>query len=288
MVAVLNNNFCIDSIKAIPSTYNHTQFYFMPHPILRNYVSHYTFGYSVAKYKKPINNLAEELTLIPAGGGCMIFGCDSRELYESCWGPTSKPVKVQKDDSTKDERMFFIEFLPGGLYAFTGIPQSELRDLQCSAYEVEKALTRDLKAVAMTSQSVEEQVFRTDNILIEALEKKATMHISVISALSKIKQSGGQVLIKSLAENEYISERHLNRLFENDIGLSVKMFARLTRINRAIKLYKSNVSLNISCVAQETGFFDESHFIRDFNEFCNTTPNTFAKKMSDFYNEPFK
>jgi transcriptional regulator GlxA family with amidase domain len=111
---------------------------------------------------------------------------------------------------------------------------------------------------------------------------------SVISVLNKIKQSGGQISIKSLAASEYISERHLNRIFENSVGISVKTYERLVRINRAVKLYKNNTLQSVSHIAQESGFFDESHFIRDFNEFCNATPNTFVKKMSDFYNEPFK
>lgn len=285
---MLSSNFRINSTKAIPSSYNNKQFYYMPHPMLRKYVSHYTFSYSEAVNKKPIKSLAEELILIPSGSGCMIFGCDCKELFESCWGPSSKPVKVQKGDSTKDERMFFIEFLPGGLYAFTGIPQNELRDVQCSLYEIEKDLTRALREVIMTSQSIDELILRTDNILIEALEIKIGLQGSVMSVVNKIKQSGGQLSIKSLAESEYISERHLNRLFENNIGLSVKIFARLTRINRAVKLYKNNTSQSVTYIAHETGFFDESHFIRDFNELCSVTPNTFVKKMSDFYNEPFK
>ncbi|HYE10963.1 MAG TPA: helix-turn-helix domain-containing protein [Patescibacteria group bacterium] len=285
---MINKGFCINSTKAIPSIYNNKQFYFMPNPILRKYVSHYTFSYSVANYKEHVKGTAEELILIPAGGGCMIFSFDGGELYESCWGPTSKPVKVQKDDSTKDKRMFFIEFLPGGLYEFTGIPQNKLRDVQCSLFEIEKELTRTLRTAVMTSRSVEEIIFRTDNILIRALENKFMTNASVISVLNKIKQSGGQASIKSLAASEYISERHLNRLFENSVGISVKTYERLVRINRAVKLYKNNTLQSVSHIAQESGFFDESHFIRDFNEFCNATPNTFVKKVSDFYNEPFK
>lgn len=285
---MINSGFQISSTRAISSSHNDKQFYFMPHPLLRNYVSHYTFSYSTAEHKQSVKSPAEELVLIPAGGGCLILGCNSKDSFESCWGPTSKPVKVLKGDSTKDEKMFFIEFMPGGLFAFTGIPQKELRDIQAPLCEIERALTKELRNAVMISQSIEELISRTDNILIKALDSKCAMQPSVMSVLKRINETGGQLPIRRLAEYEYISERHLNRLFEKSIGMSVKIFERLVRINRAVNLYKSNTSLSVTFIAQETGFFDESHFIRDFNEFCGTTPNVFIKNMSDFYNEPFK
>ncbi|WP_434284261.1 AraC family transcriptional regulator [Clostridium botulinum] len=37
-------------------------------------------------------------------------------------------------------------------------------------------------------------------------------------------------------------------------------------------------------IAQILGYFDQSHFIRDFKQICDVSPNLFLKNMSDFYN----
>lgn len=284
---MLNKDFAVSSPIAIPSSYNKRQFYFMPHPALRRYIAHYTFSYSVAERSIAYTEEAKELVLIPDGSGCMIFIFDDDGLYDSCWGPTSQPVRVAKDNSTRNERMFFIEFLPGGLHALTGIPQKHMRNIQCSIYDVERGLTNALKEVVMISGSVDELVARVDRILLREMETMLYGHDVVMSTLCKIKQAGGNVSIKALAESEYVSERHLSRLFEGNIGLNVKTFSRLVRINKAVKLFKSS-QYNSLYIAQETGFYDESHLIHDFNQFCSATPSTFVKKMSDFYNEPFK
>lgn len=285
---MLNYDFYINSKKAIPSEYNKNQFYLMPHPMLRKFISHYTLSYLTPTYRELDQDLSDDLIIIPDGSGCLIFGFDGGGIYENCWGPTSKPVKVKRSNTSEDERMFFIEFLPGGLYALTGIHQKELKDLQCSIYDVDKNLSAILSSAVKSSKSIDELVMRVDNILIKIIENNNRMQLSIISAINKIKLSGGTISVKNLAESEYISERHLRRLFEKHIGLSVKMFSRLTRINRTVKIYKNNIEKGSFYIAQESGFFDESHLIRDFNEFCGTTPNKFAKNMWDFYNEPFK
>lgn len=285
---MISDNFCINSKKAILSECNKNQFYFIPHPLLRRYISHYTITYSTISNKNKGNFLSDDLVIIPDGSGCMIYGFNNQETYESCWGPTSRPVKVKRSNSADNERMFFIEFLPGGLYALTGIHQKEIRDLQCSIHDIDKSLLIMLGDTIKSSKSIDELILKVDSILIRVIENNNRTEPSITSVIDKIRSSGESISIKSLAESVYISERHLNRLFEKNIGLNVKLFERLTRINKAVKIYKNNAKQNSTNIAHQSGFFDQSHFIRDFNELCGTTPNNFVKNMSDFYNEPFK
>lgn len=285
---MINDNFCINSNKAILSRYNKNQFYFMPHPMLRRYISHYTITYPITSKKNVGNFLSDDLVIIPDGSGCMIYGFNNKGTYEIFWGPTSKPVKVKRDNPADNERMFFVEFLPGGIYALTGIPQKEIRDLQCSIYDIDTNLSMALGNAIKSSKRMDELIFKVDSVLIQAIANSKRTETSITPVIDQIMDSGGTASIKSLSESIYISERHLNRLFEKNIGLNVKLFERLTRINKAVKAYKNSAKQNSTDIAYQLGFFDQSHLIRDFNDFCSTTPNNFIKNMSDFYNEPFK
>lgn len=280
-------DFCINSNDAIITEYNN-HFYFMPHTLLRKYISNYTITCS-SSLKQDINDEAsEELTIIPDGSGCIIFEFDGKEIDEICWGPTSKLVKVKQGNSKYNKIMFFIEFLPGGLHALTGIHQKELKDVQCHVYDIDSKLSKSFRNAVESSRNIDELIFKVDSILIHAIEENRRNLKNILSFVDRIRHTGGVMQIKKLAESEYISERQLNRIFEEIIGLSPKMFSRLVRINKAIKTYKRYAMSNSTYIAYESGFFDQSHLIREFNEFCGTTPSNFIKNMSDFYNEPFK
>jgi len=288
---MIDVDFYVNSYKAINCGYNGNQLYFIPHIMLRKYISNYTLTYSSMDSNSDAKGrLSDDLVIIPDGSGCMIYSFNGEVLDEIFWGPTTKYVKVKKNNTTSNvkERMFFIEFLPGGIYALIGIPQRELVDLKCSIKEIDKKLSISLSDAIKSSKTIDELIFKVDRILIKRIGENNKIDKRFLSFVNKIKATGGTMPVKKLAEGEYISERQLNRIFEKAIGLSPKMFSRVVRINNAIKTYKANNIFNFTYVSYDSGFYDQSHLIREFYQFCGTTPSNFINNMSDFYNEPFK
>jgi len=263
------------------------QIYIAPHPLLRNYIAHYTFSFPIPHTKDSYNREAKDLTLIPDASGCMIYTYSNGHLSQHLWGPTTKIVNVKNEPDSNIHR-FFIEFLPGGLYAITGIPQSELSDRQYTINEVDSPLSLPLMHIIEASKNLNEVVSKMNAFFLRTIDARNKVHIPLLPIISHIKYYKGNLQIKNLAQDAFISQRHLGRLFERHIGMNAKQFTRLVRINKAVDLYKTGLYATSSEVAQALGFFDESHLIRDFKELCNTTPNVFLKNMSNFYNEPFK
>ena len=69
--------------------------------------------------------------------------------------------------------------------------------------------------------------------------------------------------------------------------MSAKTFLRLVRINGAIqRMQRREVARTM--LAQEAGFYDQSHFIREFKAVCGVTPRQYLEGMSGFYNEALK
>lgn len=68
-----------------------------------------------------------------------------------------------------------------------------------------------------------------------------------------------------------LSERQLERRFSARVGLSPKRFAKLHRFERALALARTTPSL--SAVAQGAGYYDQSHFVRDFRSFAGAAPS---------------
>lgn len=98
-------------------------------------------------------------------------------------------------------------------------------------------------------------------------------------ALSLIYQSLGNIKINHLAENIGWTSRHLNRLFRNHTGLSTKTFAQTIRIQHVCKkLYLSPD--NSLQTAHESGFFDQSHLIKDCKKRLLSSPGTFFNQFN--------
>lgn len=263
------------------------QIYIAPHPLLSKYIAHYTVSFRNTNKMRTRDDNLGSITLIPDSSGCIIYTFENNDFSSSLWGATTKTVTVKNDINLKKIR-FFIEFMPGGLHAITGIKQSELCDIQVQVGEVDKDLSFSLIQAMEISNNIDNMLSMVNIIFLKAIEKKNRQHAVIESALNIIKATNGRLMIKELSAKEYISERHLNRLFNEYIGINAKMFSRLVRVNHSINILKKIDYESCLNIAQILGYFDQSHFIRDFKQICGITPNSFSENMSDFYNEPFK
>jgi len=123
----------------------------------------------------------------------------------------------------------------------------------------------------------------SDNTRIAIIERflisrmKETPPDSVVmTALSLIYKSKGTIRIKELTEQLNISQSPLEKRFRRAVGTSPKKFASIVRIKNIIQQYKQTDSLTE--ISYEAGFYDQSHFIKEFKTFTGNTPEIFFKK----------
>jgi transcriptional regulator GlxA family with amidase domain len=82
-----------------------------------------------------------------------------------------------------------------------------------------------------------------------------------------------------------VGERHLERLFKQYIGLSPKFFTRIIRFSTIFQLIEQQ-DPSWAGLAYETGYFDQSHFIRNFKAFTGEDPSRYGfdeKNMANFF-----
>jgi AraC-like DNA-binding protein len=79
--------------------------------------------------------------------------------------------------------------------------------------------------------------------------------------------------VEELAEKLGYSTRHLNSRFRQHFGMSPKLFIKMVKFNHALKcMDEMNPQRTLASIAHETGYHDQSHFIRDFKSLCGKTP----------------
>ena len=77
--------------------------------------------------------------------------------------------------------------------------------------------------------------------------------------------------VQQLAEMCHMSYSNFARLFRENYGRSCKEYIKYIRLNKAQDLLL-NSDYDLDYIAQETGFFDCSHFIRTYKKWRGITP----------------
>jgi len=90
-------------------------------------------------------------------------------------------------------------------------------------------------------------------------------------ALLAIVKSHGCVEIKNIKTG--LSERQLRNIFKYFIGESPKKFSKIVRFQHLLKSKPSLKSLRNNKIFYESGYFDQSHFIRDFKKLYGLSPS---------------
>lgn len=257
-----------------------THLYIAPHPLLRPYIAHYTF---CSQRAQPESRLPEKLTLIPDASGCVVFSYDGQVLSGRFWGPTTKTVVVFSDAENIPLR-FFIEFLPGGANRLLGLNLKNFTDRREALELVCPSLNIGIKNAFEQNQRAAYLSNAIDTLLLAVLSEMPG-NLRPLSPI--LKQICCQAAVSTAAEKIGYSERHLQRLITEALGMRYKTFTRLTRINLAMqRMEKGPVAF--TKLAHALGYYDQSHFNHDFKAVCGESPTKYYAHMSDFYNEFYK
>lgn len=140
-----------------------------------------------------------------------------------------------------------------------------------------------LKDILLPFQNEQHLKLVLDNHFIE-LSKNASEN-PLKDTLDLIFNSNGMATVAEMTKVAGVGERQLERLFKKYIGLSPKYYARVIRFNYIFQLIKSKNSSWAEIVYQ-SGYYDQSHFIRNFKAFTGEDPSSYffeEKNMANFF-----
>lgn len=86
-----------------------------------------------------------------------------------------------------------------------------------------------------------------------------------------------QISLSDAAESVKLTENHLSTLFREEAGINYLQYLNAYRINRAIALMKET-SLNISEIAESSGFPNSGYFARLFKRYTGLTPREYRDR----------
>jgi AraC-like DNA-binding protein len=219
----------------------------------------------------------------------MFYGDDRIKTQKSTWdhfeltppvlivGPQYTRVNILLERRLKVVR---VDFRPGGLHRLLRIPMSILFDDSFNAYDIFGAEMQLINEQLLNTSEDESRKSIVENFLLEK-RKQLKASCPLDAAIRVLVKNDGNIPIEQIASLACLSLRQFDRKCVERIGMPPKVFARIVRFSKAYRLKEANLDLSWTTIAHQAGYFDQTHFIKDFKEFAGVTPRIIEKSISE-------
>lgn len=170
-----------------------------------------------------------------------------------------------------------VNFTPIGARRYFGLP---MRDLARRVVDLDDLLgsgSRNLADRLFQAPDWKARFAIMDEAIVSRLARMPEEDRGIRWAWDRIVQSNGLCSMAELARTLDCSRKHLASRFHDQVGLPPKTIAGIARFNRALALIGRAQKPDLALVAAEAGYFDQSHFNRDFMALSGITPGEFLR-----------
>ena len=186
-------------------------------------------------------------------------------------GLHSKSFEVR---SVKEQsRILSVKFNPLGARHFI---QDKLNLFKNQVIDLSEVLETQANQ-HLESVSDMEMVHSLESFLVKNFNKKDAGIID--HAVEILTASHGFISIKELTQRLNISPSHFRLRFNEQIGMSPKEYSKILRIKYITNYLKSNPSVRLTEFAHRLGYFDQAHFIKDFQSVTNSSPKEYINRL---------
>ena len=173
------------------------------------------------------------------------------------------------------------ELTPTGYYKLFQRPASLLTDGIGDMAALHPAFTAHLAECLDGQRDIHGIIAAFETALRRQSEQAVSAPI-VDSLVHEITRQNGVISVGDLFEQYDTTPRQLRRYFEQVVGVPAKYFAKICQVNSIIAAMLANDGDRLRSLALDHGFYDQSHFIRDFQTFVAMDPGVFLRDDSQF------
>jgi AraC-like DNA-binding protein len=190
-------------------------------------------------------------------------------------GQLTRPLEIEPTGRTG---IFSVRFRPNGFLPFASLP---LKEMENTVFPLEKLFCKEGKEIEyliLNVHSIKERLDLIQTFLLKRLTRLETIDHIVKSTVATILTTNGQLSIEEISKESQINRRQLERKFYLAIGLSPKQLSKIVRIQAALNMLLTKECTDLTSLAYQNEYYDQSHFIKDFKELVGVTPKDFYGK----------
>ncbi len=179
-------------------------------------------------------------------------------------------------DIAADEPAIAVHFRPGGAFPFLGVPLGDVEDLAVGLEDIWGDGGREVHERLIAAQSVAARFGILERFLLSRARLAVRRDSGVAVALAAIEANPSVQMaeVRSLAG---LSTKRMIALFRAEVGLAPKTYARVRRLQAALR-HLGSATAGGARVAADAGYFDQAHFVREFRSFTAMTPTQYGRQ----------
>ncbi len=173
------------------------------------------------------------------------------------------------------------QFFPGEFTRIFGISSKELSDTEIPLDDFIK--TGTVTTQMAEAATFEERISIARNFISEWEKRTHKRDVNDLarSVMRDALLSHGNIRMSDLADQTGYSTRYLQKLMLDHVGLAPKVALDNIRFQNALRILLENPFISLSELAQQGGYYDQSHFTKAFKDYMGITPAAFQKKLQD-------
>lgn len=174
-----------------------------------------------------------------------------------------------------------IRFRPGGAFPFLAGGLDALADRETPLEDLWGRAGRELEERLRDAGRTRRRAAIVESFLLGRLDG-ARRDLRAEGAVRAVLATRGRARVQDLARLVGVSRRQFERLFSSAVGLRPKLFSRIVRFQRVLRLARRPEPIGWAETAVRCGYFDQAHLIRDVRDFSDASPTDLRSAAMDF------
>jgi AraC-like DNA-binding protein len=235
--------------------------------------------------------------LLPDGSVELVFSLHeerfpvySRENLERCeifrgnvvCGPHSQSFAI---DTSTETRVAGVHFKPGGAYPFLKLPFGELHNVHAGLDQFwGRAAAGRVRERLLEARTPEAKARVLEETLLAGTHGVPERHPAVAFALNEFHGAPETQKIAAVTDRIGLSARRFIDVFRKEVGLTPKLFCRVRRFQKVLRMISAGSMVDWPDVALTCGYFDQAHFNHDFRAFSGINPSSYLAEYTGHAN----
>lgn len=239
---------------------------FMPTEELKFFVEHYW----IVEWDLGDESFQQEILAYPSVH--LAFEKEKTQIWGVVTGKFSRTIEGSG-------KVLDIKFRPGGFYPFLKSSVSSFSDETLDLDAVFDVDPKKVETKVLHSDDKEEMVARAEEFLLDFLPKEDERITFVNQIIEAVIADQLLMKVEELADRFELSKRTLQRIFKRYVGVSPKWVIKRYRLHEVAAQLAEKEDTDWAALAVELGYFDQSHFIKDFKSIVGKAPAEYASEI---------
>ena len=216
--------------------------------------------------------------IYPAGNSAVVCRLNDHQPKSILVGTPTFPRKAEYVVSKSE---YFVAFFWIGMgYCLFPIPPSEIIDSHIPLDEIFPEASQRFTEEMALAKSFHQRMHLFERFLSKIITNSrqiSAQHKLLLKTINKVSETCFDDDFQKACQAEFTS-RHIRRLCIKYLGISPNLIGRIIRYQKTLHFLNVHPEDHIAGLAAEQGYFDQSHFIKEFKRFQGVTPTEFIRR----------